>query len=180
MGIFSRFFKGGQDGEPADASAGDAVDASAAGDAARGPGAPPAVPPASPDDPAPGVGVTFRSPGIAPSPGLTPAFATPTNAAPSAPEPGRSLWEWTGPQPRRTERGVAPPSATSSDVPAAAPEPRTQARGGLPSVPRSQPESAKETAKERDATMVLSPPPAPAPPNRGGRAATAQPALQIG
>src|SRR5215475_13611454 len=98
MGIFSRFFKGGQD-----------------------------------DDPAPGVGVTFRTQ----APGLTPAFATPTNTAAPAPEPGRSLWEWTGPTPRRTERGVAPPSAISSDVPAAAPEPRTQARGGLPSVPRS-------------------------------------------
>src|ERR1044071_2610982 len=115
MGIFSRFFKGGQDGEPADASAADAVDASDTGDAAHGTRARRAVPPASPDHPAPGVGVTFRTP----APGLTPAFATPTNAAPAAPEPGPSLWEWTGPQPRRTERGVAPVSATSSDAPAA-------------------------------------------------------------
>jgi len=85
MGIFSRFFKGGQDGDPAD-PAGDRADAAAAengSDAAQS-----ATPPAATaDDPAPGVGVTFRAPGIASPQGLTPALIrsccvplNPTNA----------------------------------------------------------------------------------------------------
>src|SRR6185503_12929160 len=57
-----------------------------------------------------------------------------------------------------------PPPATPSEPP------RTPPRaGGLPSVPRNQPvvvEATKpETSKERDSTMVLSPPPAPSPPS---------------
>ncbi len=118
----------------------------------------------------------------APAPGLTPAFATAGASHGSAPaEPARSIWDWPGPQrePRRSSGasassgGGAPAGGSSSgsssggSEEAAASEPRTSGRGGaLPSLPRTPPATSAprtEPARDHDATMILSPPPAPTP-----------------
>src|SRR5262245_37772993 len=151
MGIFSRLFQRGQDGNPVDASTGD-EEGKAMNDEPEitltsGTAVPPPAPVDEPTAP------------IAPAlPGLTPAFATSGAAAPPSAEP-RSMWDWPGPQPRKAER-----STTNDSPPSAAPpEPRTSARAGaLPSVPRSQSTaepSRTDSNKQRDATIVVSPPP---------------------
>jgi len=174
MGIFSRFFQRGQDGNPADPSAvgddGDTTDPEIEiTHAAQGSDAhpAPASPAAQPDEPAMRGSALLGSP-----PGLTPAFATPASSVVAHPaEPQRSIWDWPGPQPRqRSSASPHPPPSTPSEAshPAAA-ESRPPARGGgLPSVPRSATEpaprateSGKEPGKERDATMAQSPPSAP-------------------
>jgi hypothetical protein len=194
MGIFSRLFQRGQDGNPADGPVGDQDD-DTMNDApstapeqghSQGSAAAPAATPA--EDTAPN-GSSY----IAPGAGLTPAFATPASSvAHASAEQQRSIWDWPGPQPRRGDRSAVPPSSSApvaAETPSpAASEPRAPARGGgLPSVPRAQTagessraaEPARDSGKEKDATMVLSPPPAPgSPPSRGSRpASAASPAL---
>jgi hypothetical protein len=184
MGIFSRLFQRGQDGNPADAPVENEDDDTMNDPPGTAEPAPASAPPSAPTEDSAPIASSF----IAPASGLTPAFATPASSVGHSPvEPSRSLWDWPGPPPRRS--GATPSSSSaSSEVPApAASEPRAPRGGGLPSVPRSQSagepaaragepakEPGKEPGKEKDATMVLSPPPAPAsPPNRGARAASA-------
>ena len=190
MGIFSRLFQRGQDGNPTDAASGNDGDDAVAGaqhdeldepEITMTPAAPepaaPAAPASAPPTPA------FA----APAAGLTPAFAS----ASSAPvEPQRSIWDWPGPQrdPRRSSPSSSPPisgsgssglplpglpPATTAPAPSApsapnapnasdAPERPRAALPSLPKTPPAEPGPRPEPSKERDATMVLSPPPAPA------------------
>jgi hypothetical protein len=191
MGIFSRFFQRGQDGNPADPSAvgddGDTTDPEIeVTHGAHGSDAhpAPAAPAAPPDEPA----ATRGSALLGSAPGLTPAFATPASSVVGhSGEPQRSIWDWPGPQPRQRSNASPhpPPSAPSEASHPAAAESRPPARGGLPSVPRSTAEpaprateSGKEPGKERDATMAQSPPPAPGPaPGRARPASSGSPAL---
>jgi len=185
MGIFSRIFQRGQDGNPGDAAEG-VENGTAMGDAMAEETSEEAeisltssmivTPPPAP--------IATPAPSPPPLPGMTPAFATssgapvphmPAAAASGSPasESVRSMWEWPGAQrePRRTSSpGAAPapsPVPQEPPAPAAPPEPRTPSRAGaLPSVPRSQaasepPARPQDTGKERNPTMVLSPPPAP-------------------
>ena len=195
MGIFSRIFQRGQDGNPADAAEG-VEDGTAMGDAMADENIEEAeisltssmIVASAPVAPAP-------APSPPPLPGLTPAFATSSGAplshtpsAPSAPsESARSMWEWPGAQrePRRASPSSAAsaPSSVSEEppAPAAPPEPRSPSRAGaLPSVPRTQaasepPARPQDTGKERNPTMVLSPPPAPVESPRASRSSPPPP-----
>src|SRR5215468_3159717 len=123
MGIFSRFFQRGQDGNPADPSAGGEdgdptdphIELTHAVHGSDPHPAPAAAPAAPPEEPAPVRGSSL----LGAAPGLTPAFATPASSvvAHSA-EPQRSIWDWPGPQPR--QRTSAPPSPPPPSPP---PEP---------------------------------------------------------
>lgn len=148
MGIFSRLFRGGQDGNPPDDSSGDssAVDEVLAGMDADDE---PEITMSSPGEPAPQ--------GFAPA-GLTPAFATANASGSASAEPPRSIWDWQGPAPRRASSSSAPPATAASE-----PEPR--AKAPLPSLPKLPPavDAARDAAKANDSTMILSPPPAPTP-----------------
>jgi hypothetical protein len=200
MGIFSRFFQRGQDGNPADPSAagddGDTTDPEIevirTADGSDPHPTPAASAAASADEPAP-----VRGSLLGAGSGLTPAFATQASSVVAHPaEPQRSIWDWPGPQPRQRTGAPAsshPPPSTAPDAshPPAA-EARPPARGGgLPSVPRAATEPApratesgkesgpKESGKERDATMAQSPPSAPGSASgRGARpASSGSPAL---
>ncbi|HEX3483221.1 MAG TPA: hypothetical protein VHT91_49760 [Kofleriaceae bacterium] len=171
MGIFSRFFQRGQDGNPVDPSAGgddgDTTDPEIEViQTAHGSDHHPAPAAAPPEGPAPVRGSSL----LGGAPGLTPAFATQASSvvAHSA-EPQRSIWDWPGPQPRqRSSASATPPSTASEPAHPTAAESRPPARGGgLPSVPRAATEpagrvteSGKEPGKEKDVTMAQSPPPA--------------------
>lgn len=116
---------------------------------------------------------------VGPLPGMTLAYA---GAGPGAPaEPQRSIWDWPGPQrePRRPG-GLTPSSAAAGSGPGSGPgssgpgsedtqggtEPRQAVRGALPSVPKTAPAASglrTDAAKDHDATMIVSPPPAPIP-----------------
>jgi hypothetical protein len=161
MGIFSRFFQRGQDGNPVDPSAGgddgDSTDPEIEVTQAAHGGDP--QPAALPEEPAPVRGSSL----LGAASGLTPAFATQASGvAAHAAEPQRSIWDWPGPQSRQRSSASPhpPPSPSPEPSQAAAAESRPPARGGLPSVPRPATESGKESGKERDATMGQSPPPA--------------------
>src|SRR5689334_21823251 len=138
MGIFSRLFQRGQDGNPVDASTGD-EEGKAMNDEPEitltsGTAAPPPAPAES------------SAPIAPPLPGLTPAFAAGTPSTPPTEASRSSMWDWPGPPQRKpTERG-----ATSNDSPpsGAPTESRSSARAGvLPSVPRS-PSSAESSRNE--------------------------------
>jgi hypothetical protein len=185
MGIFSRLFQRGQDGNPTDGAAAEddgsalaaAIDelsdepeimltpAMATNAQGSAPQPPPASAPAQPNPPA--------------LPGLTPAFASAGGAAVphTTAEPARSMWEWPGSQREPRRAGPSTPSspsgsgAGSGSGESPSPEPRTPSRAGaLPSVPRTQTSESAPTAPPKDreapvqnATMILSPPPAPTP-----------------
>src|SRR5262249_22105235 len=99
MGIFSRIFQRGQDGDPANAASREG-DGTVMNDEPEinhsGTAAPPAPAAATPvaEPPVP----------LPPKlPGLTPAFAAASTSVPHTPvESGRSIWEWQGPPPRRS------------------------------------------------------------------------------
>ena len=203
MGIFSRFFQRGQDGNPVDPSAGsddgDTTDPEIEVTEGHAQGSEPTAAPPAPSEEPSSRGASLRGA----APGLTPAFATPASAVAGHPaESQRSIWDWPGPQPRSR-------TSASSSEPAhpVASESRPPSRGaGLPSVPRattgSEPSrgaeaakelkesgtgtkesgtkesGTKETGKERDVAMAQSPPSASGPASgRGARPASGAPAL---
>ena len=189
MGIFSRLFKGGQDGNPPDDSP---DDPGAGGDVTdTEPVAKDDLPDAANN---PAIVEPIREP-MPPAP-LPPKFAA-VGSAPTASatiEPG-SMWAWPGSTVRRDAPGPQPPPepapAPTPPAPTKAqlPPPRTaRTAAEKPEPPRSEPprpeppkpepprapdppkvaakplvvESKKKKAEMRDPTMVMSPPPAPA------------------
>src|SRR5690348_5084718 len=108
MGIFSRFFQRGQDGNPVDPSAGGEDGYKTDPDLEVAPVAHsephPAPPAAPPQEPAPVRGSSL----LGAASGLTPAFVTPASSVVAHPaELQRSIWDSPGPQPR--QRTSAPP-----------------------------------------------------------------------
>ncbi|HEY0191980.1 MAG TPA: hypothetical protein VGC42_12760 [Kofleriaceae bacterium] len=171
MGIFSRLFQRGQDGNPTDAPAGgdgEAVPQAETGSASGAVTAPSgaareaSVPvPAPAPLPAPAAEPPPSGPGL---PGLTPAFAGAggAGAMPMPSDAQRSIWDWPGPMPgpRRDRPSSQPPSTTTTlagtgalpapgqgqgqgQAPGHDPGEARPARGGsLPSVPRGEPGTA--------------------------------------
>jgi hypothetical protein len=185
MGIFSRLFQRGQDGNPADASTGDEHDdandepESTQGTGAGAPAAATAAPSAAATAPAAtGSAAVKASKGVkaatgateepaapggpafqAPAAGLTPAFATPgsTPAPGTSAESPRSMWEWQGPQPQREARRGGERAASASSAASQSSSSSDPPPSAAPPEQRTSPRAGAVTSVPRNPTTERDP-----------------------